>query len=245
MSEHRLNIFRPARADSRAGFTLIELLVVVGMIALLVVLQLPALAKTTRMTKVAQCSSNLRQFAMAHHVYGNEYNDKLPQGNPGAWAWDLNWNTGLLLNRYGAPEEVMYCPGTAPRFTDDDNEALYEYYAPGSVHVLGYAHTLPGNVVAATNINSTLTPQTITSGPLKLPAPLPSKRVLLADATLQTGPGGSFTFVSGGYPKPHTSPHLNGSVPAGGNVAMLDGHVEWRRFQDMQIRSTGGPFFWW
>jgi prepilin-type N-terminal cleavage/methylation domain-containing protein/prepilin-type processing-associated H-X9-DG protein len=245
MNEHRLNSYRRARGNSRAGFTLIELLMVIGMIALLVVLQLPALAKTTRMTKVAQCSSNLRQFALAHHIYGNEYNDKLPPGGPGNWAWDLNWNTGLLLNRYGAPQEVMYCPGTAPRFTDDDNEALYEYYAPGSIHVLGYVHTLPGGELIATNINSTLTPQTITIGPVKLPAPLPSQRVLVADATIQIPPNGSFTFVQGGFGKPHTSPHLIGNLPAGGNLGMLDGHVEWRKFQDMQIRSASGPFFWW
>jgi prepilin-type processing-associated H-X9-DG protein len=51
--------------------------------------------------------------------------------------------------------------------------------------------------------------------------------------------------VQGGFGKPHTSPHLIGNLPAGGNLGMLDGHVEWRKFQDMQIRSASGPFFWW
>jgi prepilin-type N-terminal cleavage/methylation domain-containing protein/prepilin-type processing-associated H-X9-DG protein len=252
MNQSRLNTsLRPLR-NVRAGFTLIELLVVLAMIALLVLLQLPTLAKVTRTTKVAQCSSNLRQFTLAHHIYGTEFNDKLPVSSGGNWAWDLGWNAGLALNRYGAPQEVMYCPGTAPRFTDDDNEALYEYYAPGSIHVIGYVHTLPSSVggssLIATNVNSTLTPQTITSGPTKYPAPLPSQRVLAADATIQVNVlNGSFTFVLGGFAKPHTSPHLNGSLPAGGNLGMLDGHVEWRRFQDMQIRtpSSAAPNFWW
>jgi prepilin-type processing-associated H-X9-DG protein len=71
---------------------------------------------------------------------------------------------------------------------------------------------------------------------------------LAADATIQVNVlNGSFTFVLGGFAKPHTSPHLNGSLPAGGNLGMLDGHVEWRRFQDMQIRtpSSAAPNFWW
>src|SRR5437762_2737797 len=77
-------------------------------------------------------------------------------------------------------------------------------------------------------------------------------RVLLADATIQAGPGGSFTDIPGGYADPrtgrlksHITAHLNGNQPAGGNLAMLDGHVEWRNFKDMQVRSSSGPSFWW
>jgi prepilin-type processing-associated H-X9-DG protein len=28
-------------------------------------------------------------------------------------------------------------------------------------------------------------------------------------------------------------PHMNGTIPAGGNVAYLDGHAEWRNLRDM------------
>ena len=223
------------------GFTRIELLAILVIMGLLVLAQLPALARVTRQSKVAQCSANLRQFALGIHVYANEFDGRVVPGG-GFWAWDIPWNTGTLLNRYGVSEDVMYCPGTAPRFNEEDNEALYEYYAPGSIRVLGYVPMLTGGV-PATNANATLYPQTIQAGPTFYSAAASSKRVLVADATISAGPGGSFVNVQGGYPKPHLSPHLNGVVPAGGNVAMLDGHVEWRKFGDMQIRS--GNMFWW
>jgi prepilin-type processing-associated H-X9-DG protein len=41
---------------------------------------------------------------------------------------------------------------------------------------------------------------------------------------------------------------MAGKVPAGGNVGMLDSHVEWRKFQQMLPRtdpSSGAPVFWW
>ena len=35
--------------------------------------------------------------------------------------------------------------------------------------------------------------------------------------------------------------HMDGQLSAGGNLAMLDGHVEWRKFQLMTIQGGGGP----
>jgi len=44
------------------------------------------------------------------------------------------------------------------------------------------------------------------------------------------------------------TPHMNGNVPLGGNLGMLDGHSEWRKFQFMFPRDqtgSGAPVFWW
>jgi len=40
---------------------------------------------------------------------------------------------------------------------------------------------------------------------------------------------------------------LDGFIPAGGNVVMLDGHVQWRNFSQMQLRTTTSAqtFFYW
>ena len=48
----------------------------------------------------------------------------------------------------------------------------------------------------------------------------------------------------------HSSAHLNpGGIPAGGNLIMLDNHVEWRKFDKMYVRTSpngsGLPPFWW
>jgi prepilin-type processing-associated H-X9-DG protein len=80
--------------------------------------------------------------------------------------------------------------------------------------------------------------------------PGPSSRVIVADATLsnspnRTGGGRNFTKVDGGWAG-HSSAHLNGQLPAGGNVLMLDGHAEFRSFAQQQVRTDGSaPHFWW
>ena len=46
----------------------------------------------------------------------------------------------------------------------------------------------------------------------------------------------------------HRTSHLKrGSVPRGGNLGMLDGHVEWRPFQQMLPRTDASnvPCYWW
>ena len=40
---------------------------------------------------------------------------------------------------------------------------------------------------------------------------------------------------------PYRTSHLSGRMPAGGNIGMLDGHVEWRQFG--QMHDHGNPNF--
>jgi len=60
--------------------------------------------------------------------------------------------------------------------------------------------------------------------------------------------GNTYVNIKGGYAKPHQTAHLSGRLPAGGNVGMLDGHVEWRPFMQMHVRTDSSslyPVFWW
>lgn len=64
--------------------------------------------------------------------------------------------------------------------------------------------------------------------------------------------GGSWTAINGGYtyplpggpPLPHLTAYMSGATPAGGNVGFLDGHVEWKKFNQMQLRTSNDPEFW-
>src|SRR5262245_14499627 len=89
----------PAQPRQGGAFTLIELLVVIAIIAILAAMLLPALARAKQKAQRAQCVNNLRQAAVALHMYAHDWGDKLPdlQGMGGYWDWDLPWPAGEYM----------------------------------------------------------------------------------------------------------------------------------------------------
>ena len=62
------------------GFTLIELLVVIAVIGILAAIFLPALARSKAVAKRIHCVGNLKQLALATHLYVDDNADRLPSG---------------------------------------------------------------------------------------------------------------------------------------------------------------------
>ena len=67
-----------ARAPRLAGFTLVELLVVVGIIALLVAVLVPSLARARELTQLVLCQHRLSQWGRAFGIYAADNNNFFP-----------------------------------------------------------------------------------------------------------------------------------------------------------------------
>ncbi len=124
----------------KTGFTLIELLVVVAIIAVLVAILLPSLAKARSFARQLTCSANLSLIGKAWRFYGNDYQGKVPVSHDD-WRAFCDWSPsapcglGMLvkgryvMGRNSNPDDlnaylaydlkdrgVLACPSTAPLF---------------------------------------------------------------------------------------------------------------------------------
>jgi prepilin-type N-terminal cleavage/methylation domain-containing protein len=257
--------FTPRHRLQSKAFTLIELLVVIAIIAILAAMLLPALSKAKQKAVRTQCLGNLKQIETALFIYAGENRDKLPSLAGGFWAWDVPVPAADRMIDSGLTRKSFYCPGTASKWTDGNNWAdPYSLWTFGAYRAVGYAMIFDQGSLYTTNQNTRITVESINM-PTGRVSPSVSEREMTADATISqrgqyldsarngynytevTAPPGQ-GFIVNGVQKPHLSPHLNGRLPAGGNVGFKDGHVEWRTFARMTQRvnpASGFPGFWW
>ena len=243
--------YRPRKLSGTAAFTLIELLVVVSIIALLVSILLPSLARARDMAKRCVCANNLRQLTVGCLMYADDFNGQLP---PPADRQNLNniaggsyMYSGLIAGstkvsddfqviydlKYVDNKKAFYCPKCPYGPTDivtgtttwwDISHIRYLYMAGPSQYVPStYANPSHG-MVAPYLIPGQL------SGPRKTSTG--EQWRLWADITWNDfGWDYPLSNWNGGKGNAHKM--------YGGNTGWLAGHVKWVHNSDMI------PYYFW
>jgi len=235
-------------AAERKGFTLIELLVVISIIALLLAILMPSLQKVKKQARRVVCANNVRQVGLALAIYSQSNYNRFPTDkyDKSHWMWDVAVSIIDCVIESGGTRETFYCPSNAKFNTDEAWEfRIEEEYGP--YRVTGYfwmierGQILKGDFLGRGNkrfIKNFLARNS-------------SSSELVSDATL-CDDDDNYTFgsSSGGNTTNHMSNRrgsdINNLMPAGGNILFLDNHVEWRKYDEMELRFIKhGPFQWW
>ena len=135
----------------KRGFTLIELLVVIAIIAILAAILFPVFSKAREKARQTQCTSNLRQIALAVQIYTQENDEALPVA---ATVWtDLNIAPKVLIcPTQGKTRAALQNNNSYGYNRLLDGKSLGKFIAPESTEVACDSTGGAGNLLHIANV---------------------------------------------------------------------------------------------
>ena len=219
------------------GFTLVEVLIVIGIIAVLLTIILPSVARARFQAKLVRCASNQRQYVNAMQMHAMSNKGVLPSFDGTTGAGNLHDLTPawykLFSKTYGLSDDFFFCPFHEEHLNDLNTSGFvisgYEIWIPRRQTATNPASQIPPD---PTGSIFTVVGTDVIRGPARLNDPLASTNPIISDdillypaavsnpATFEVSEAPSTSFYNDRMG--HT---LQGRLAAT-NVGFLDGRVE-------------------
>jgi prepilin-type N-terminal cleavage/methylation domain-containing protein/prepilin-type processing-associated H-X9-DG protein len=116
MRSKRISRFLRPPLCGRKAFTLVELLIVIAIIALLMAVLLPTLARVRKQARAVACRSNLRQWATILRMYTDESRSQFARQE--VWSGGIPNHWMYTLRDYAAGTEGIRCCPMAKRLAN-------------------------------------------------------------------------------------------------------------------------------
>lgn len=135
----------------RLGFTLIELLVVIAIIAILAAILFPVFTQAREKARQAQCTSNVRNIALAFSQYTQDYDERFysqptPCGRIPGWPSQeisrMHPPYYVVLQPYIRNKQVFVCPSAHRYFGCAQPTCVPDWYCDGFPNTYGYNEML-------------------------------------------------------------------------------------------------------
>jgi prepilin-type N-terminal cleavage/methylation domain-containing protein/prepilin-type processing-associated H-X9-DG protein len=217
----------------KKGFTLIELLVVIAIIAILAAILFPVFARARAKARQTTCLSNIKNLALAHHMYTADYDETFPfaymycfstkvynefDGKFRLWIYWLDSIKPYVMNK-----DIYKCP-----------ETKEDWCSYGRNIQLGYWNrdNDPQHRIQFTGVKL---------GDIKRPAEF----MMIADRASWSS--AYYHMWNGGWTNPAAAQYEERwrDVHQGGmNTALVDGHAKWYSRGPFGAADYGGSLYW-
>ena len=215
----------------RRGFTLIELLVVIAIIAILAAILFPVFAKAREKARQSSCLSNLKQLSLGMLQYTQDYDERFVLRSTG-WRGQLTYGVNATV-----PEAPDFPWEPTYGYHDSWPNKIYPYVKNVQVYRCPSQSTpvCMGVDYGLTDFGYRSSTNTAVGMFNTVPTPSlgmfvrPAETMMLADKY-----GGNPAYIMNTNHYACAARHNDG-----GNVAFVDGHCKWLKFEASSLVPYG------